>query len=99
MRRLTPLLLAATFATVFALRVNTAGQGPGSTVQRSKVPGSNGPSAPSVNDTIQTYCVDCHNDQMKKGELSLETFDVAKAADHAETAEKMIRKLRTGLMP
>ena len=36
---------------------------------------------------------------MKKGELSLETFDVTKAADRAEIAEKMVRKLRAGLMP
>jgi hypothetical protein len=36
---------------------------------------------------------------MKRGELSLAAFDVSKAADRAEVAEKVIRKLRTGMMP
>jgi mono/diheme cytochrome c family protein len=57
-----------------------------------------GPSLAS-NDAIRTYCVGCHNDRLKRGELSLAAFDLAKAADHAEVAEKMIRKLRTGMMP
>src|SRR5262245_11761065 len=51
------------------------------------------------NDTIRRYCVGCHNDTSKRGELSLASFDVAHAADHADVAEKMIRKLRVGLMP
>jgi hypothetical protein len=51
------------------------------------------------NDAIKTYCVGCHNDVDMKGELSLDSFDAAHAADRAATAEKMVRKLRTGLMP
>ena len=41
----------------------------------------------------------CHNDQALRGNLSLEGFDVRAAAGHAEVAEKMIRKLRAGMMP
>ena len=41
----------------------------------------------------------CHNNQALRGNLSLEGFDVAAAAAHPETAEKMIRKLRAGMMP
>jgi hypothetical protein len=51
------------------------------------------------NDAIKTYCVGCHNDIDMKGELSLDSFDAPHAADRAATAEKMVRKLRTGLMP
>jgi hypothetical protein len=51
------------------------------------------------NDAIRTYCVGCHNDKVKRGELSLASFDVSKAGQHAEVAEKMVRKLRTGMMP
>ena len=36
---------------------------------------------------------------MKPGGLSLETFDAAQAAQNAEVAERMIRKLQAGLMP
>lgn len=48
---------------------------------------------------VQTYCQVCHNDALMTGNLSLEGFDVENAPDHAETAEKMIRKLRAGMMP
>ncbi|MEP7117407.1 MAG: DUF1592 domain-containing protein, partial [Acidobacteriota bacterium] len=53
----------------------------------------------SLNETVQTYCVGCHNDRVKSGDLSLVSFDVAAAPRHAETAEKVVRKLRTGMMP
>ena len=49
----------------------------------------------SNNETIQTYCVGCHNDRSKSGGLSLAAFDVAKADAHADVAEKVVRKLRT----
>ena len=48
---------------------------------------------------VQRYCQACHNAQLLTGNLSLEGFDVAAAPDHAETAEKMIKKLRAGMMP
>jgi hypothetical protein len=59
------------------------------------------PAAPAaeLNDTIQTYCVDCHNDQMKRGDVTLEHFDIAKASENVTTAERMIRKLQAGMMP
>src|SRR5262245_18955562 len=54
---------------------------------------------PTLNDTVRTYCVGCHNDKVRRGELSLASFDVTRAGEHAEDAEKMIRKLRLGMMP
>jgi len=48
---------------------------------------------------VSDYCVRCHNDALRRGELSLETFDVTDAAANVEIAEKMIRKLQAGLMP
>ena len=39
----------------------------------------------SPNDTIKEFCTGCHNQYDLKGELDLENFDVAKAADHAAT--------------
>ncbi len=50
----------------------------------------------------QTCAASCHSDQRKLGSLTLEHFDVAAAASdgaNAEIAEKMIRKLRAGMMP
>jgi hypothetical protein len=54
------------------------------------------------NAVVKRYCIGCHNEKRKTADLnvlSLESFDVAQAAQHAETAEKMIRKLRAEMMP
>jgi hypothetical protein len=48
---------------------------------------------------VKQYCVTCHNDRAKAGTLTLAAFDAANAADNAAVAEKMIRKLRAGMMP
>jgi hypothetical protein len=48
---------------------------------------------------IEQYCLTCHDDDKQKGDLTLEAFDPAKADTHAEIAEKMVRKLRAGMMP
>jgi hypothetical protein len=48
---------------------------------------------------VQRYCQVCHNDQLLTGNLSLEGFDVADPVARAETAEKVIQKLRARMMP
>jgi Protein of unknown function (DUF1592)/Protein of unknown function (DUF1588)/Protein of unknown function (DUF1587)/Protein of unknown function (DUF1595)/Protein of unknown function (DUF1585) len=50
---------------------------------------------------VKQYCTGCHSDRGKAGNLTLASYDAAKAADHSqlETTEKMIRKLRAGMMP
>lgn len=48
---------------------------------------------------IQDYCVDCHNDVTKAGSQSFETFVMADTAKRADVAERMVRKLRAGMMP
>jgi hypothetical protein len=53
----------------------------------------------SPDQTVKQYCVGCHNDRSKAGDLSLAAFDVAHASEHPEISEKIIRKLRAGMMP
>ena len=48
---------------------------------------------------VKQYCVACHNDRSKAGQLSLQSFDAATLEEHGELAEKMIRKVRSGMMP
>lgn len=55
--------------------------------------------APDLQDVIEQYCVRCHSDARLRGNLSLEDFDPARAHEMAPTAEKMIVKLRAGMMP
>jgi hypothetical protein len=45
------------------------------------------------------YCVTCHSERGKAGGLSLAGFAAATAEASADVAEKMIRKLRVGMMP
>ncbi|MBI1809747.1 MAG: DUF1592 domain-containing protein [Gemmatimonadetes bacterium] len=47
----------------------------------------------------ETCADDCHSDEKRKGQLSLEAFDVRAAAQHPEVSEKIISKLRAGMMP
>jgi cytochrome c551/c552 len=48
---------------------------------------------------LDRYCVTCHDDRLKTANLSLQGLDPAKAADRADLWEKVIRKLRAGVMP
>lgn len=48
---------------------------------------------------VRQYCLTCHSDRARAGGLSLAGFEVARAAEHAEVAEKMVVKLQTGMMP
>src|SRR5437870_4865345 len=48
---------------------------------------------------LDRYCVTCHNDRLKTANLSLQGLDLAKAAEQGELWEKVIRKLRAGVMP
>jgi hypothetical protein len=53
----------------------------------------------ALDSVVRRYCAGCHNDRSLTGNLSLASFSVAAAADHGETAEKMIKKLRAHMMP
>src|SRR5262245_30813803 len=109
MKRLAlPVLVGSLFCTALSLHVGTAGapdpQAPQARLARASAVHTPAATVPAMsydeqNDTIKTYCVGCHNDRSKKGELSLASFDAAHAAEHADIAEKMVRKLRTGMMP
>ncbi len=57
------------------------------------------PSVESAQAVITRTCVGCHNDRTRSGEISLQSFDLARADQHLDIVEKMIRKLRAGQMP
>ena len=48
---------------------------------------------------LQKYCVTCHSDLTRTGGLSLEHANLADIPPEAETWEKVIRKVRAGMMP
>ena len=47
---------------------------------------------------VEDYCVTCHDEEEKKGGLSLETVS-ADVSQHPEVWEKVVRKLRARQMP
>jgi mono/diheme cytochrome c family protein len=48
---------------------------------------------------LNKYCVTCHSDKAKTGGLSLEHANLTDIPKGAETWEKVIRKVRAGMMP
>jgi mono/diheme cytochrome c family protein len=48
---------------------------------------------------LDRYCVTCHNTRLNTGNLALDALDLATVGDHQDVWEKVVRKLRGGLMP
>ena len=64
--------------------------------------GATNPAAPPVSaprDVIATYCTSCHNQRLKTAGLTLDSINVDDVAGSAEIWEKVVRKVRGGLMP
>jgi mono/diheme cytochrome c family protein len=48
---------------------------------------------------LSKYCVSCHNEKLKSGNLALTTLDISAPGKNTESWEKVIRKVGTGAMP
>jgi len=48
---------------------------------------------------VDRYCVTCHNARTRVGGLALDGLDIAQAGRQPQTWEKVVRKVRTGMMP
>ena len=57
------------------------------------------PTPASERALLETYCITCHDDELKTANFSLQSADLNKVGDHPEIWEKVIRKLRAGMMP
>jgi hypothetical protein len=79
--------------------VGAAGQDARATPIRPAVSHGGALTAAAQAEMVAQYCAGCHSDRAKAGGLSLQGWTPAAAATGAETAEKMIRKLRAGMMP
>jgi len=49
--------------------------------------------------TVNKYCVACHNEKAKTGGLSLEKLDLVQPGEQADIWERVVRKVRVGMMP
>lgn len=57
------------------------------------------PSTAQLDEVVDRYCVRCHNERRMTGNLSLDGFSIASAAEEPEMVEKVIGKLRLSMMP
>jgi cytochrome c5 len=57
------------------------------------------PAAATQRALVDQYCVTCHNARAKTANLALDELDLTRLGEHAEVGEKVVRKLRAGLMP
>ncbi len=48
---------------------------------------------------VNQYCVPCHNARLKTAGLLLDQVDLEQLGSHPDVGEKIVRKLRAGLMP
>jgi hypothetical protein len=48
---------------------------------------------------LAEYCITCHNQRANTAGLALDTMDPARVAEDAAVWERVVRKLRTGMMP
>ena len=49
--------------------------------------------------TVAQYCVTCHNDRSRRGELSFEGLDLSDVGQHAAIQERILGQLRIRRMP
>ena len=60
-------------------------------------PARSAPAAPTAaahQATLQQYCVTCHNNRLKSGNLAIDQLDISNLTHDAEAWEKVVRKLR-----
>ena len=83
-------LIVATMLVAILPNVETHSQGAGPLAQAS----------PSGSEALlKRYCITCHNGVMRRGGLLLDQLDVEQPGREPQTWEKVVRKLRTGMMP
>src|SRR5215216_2915473 len=91
----------ATRSAAPAARAQATPQAPAATVPaRAAAPAPTpAPDAAPQRALVDQYCVTCHNARLKTANLLLDQLDLARVGEHPEIGEKIVRKLRAGLMP
>ena len=55
--------------------------------------------AVTMQETVNRYCLACHNDVLATSGLSLQGIDFSRPEAHGEVLEKIVKKLRAHMMP
>jgi hypothetical protein len=100
-KRLVLWTMAATAALLTENAVQSQSPLAGAAAPQSKSRAAQLPVSSSANSgaLIKEYCVTCHSERLKTGGLSLENADLSRIGQRPNLWEKVVRKLRAGLMP
>src|SRR6266545_2816767 len=84
-----------------AQAAGSLGQSPGTVAPATAKRASVATVAPAATQRalLDQYCVTCHHDRARTANQSLQQLDLTTVGDHPELWEKVIRKLRAGVMP
>src|SRR5262245_27338555 len=94
--RFAVMLACGSMALVATISATLTADQPNSQTPRATTPAG----APTpARELVTTYCVSCHNERAKTGNLMLDKADAAQVANSAEEWEKVIVKLRSHAMP
>src|SRR5262249_7761735 len=93
MRQSRVVLIAGFLFTAVAGAIQLQGAGP------QAAPAAQLKAASPARAFLDKNCVVCHSEKLKTAGLVLENLDVDHVAANAETWEKVVRKLRAGMMP
>ncbi len=82
-----------------ATRTASTTPAPAAPVTRSAVPTPSPTGSHLDAGLLKQYCITCHNQRTKTGNLTLDTVDTANIVAGADVWEKVVRKVRAGMMP
>src|SRR5947208_8271423 len=95
-KQLTRLMACASIAFVATISASLSAQ---QTATPAATTAASAPATTPARELVSAYCVSCHNERLKTGNLALDKADAAQVFNSAETWEKVIVKLRSRAMP
>jgi mono/diheme cytochrome c family protein len=105
------IVMVATLSLVFVVYGQTAASRPAATaapaaastaVRPAAQAAPTAPTAKSVaaqQEILDYYCIECHNTKVRSGGLAIAELKLARVGDHRKEWEKIVKKLRAGMMP
>ena len=83
--------------TALSMVLAVSGQTPQRTAQPVAAPAAKAVAAQQA--IFDEYCMECHSKSARNGNLSIEDLNLSNVADHRKEWEKIVKKLRAGMMP
>ena len=99
-KKILPLVAIWIVAVAFVAGQSTPGPA-GPQIRTRTTPSATAPVAAQPVDAafLKQYCITCHNERAKVAGLALDALDPTRVGAHAEEWEKVVRKIKTGMMP